>query len=171
MSFVDENTIFELRDEEKGVLWRFIDALIRNAKGDAREELQLVFQSSSSLHGIAQDMQEKDDITKSDLKWLHNALKDYGNVPFTPLSSDLSPPLANDAGQEPMDGLCPLAKEVGNHEGYKVFFYEGDGPAHVQTKYGIYQANLEEFCRDHNVIIVHDDEDYKERLIDALSSS
>ena len=169
MPFVDESTILELRDEEKGVLWRFVDAITRDDRSGAKAELQLVFQSSAGLHDIVQLMQEKKDITKSDLKWLHDKLKDYGTVPFIPLHSDLSPPRAvNDDGQEPMDGLCRLSKEVGNFTGYKVIFYEGDGPAHVQTKYGIYSVNLEEFARDHNVIIIHDDEDYKERLIEDL---
>eukprot|EP00438_Fugacium_kawagutii_P014331 Skav232175 [mRNA] locus=scaffold4749:111877:113532:+ [translate_table: standard] len=66
----------------------------------------------------------------------------------------------------PMDGLCQLADEAGDFMGYKVIFYDGDGAPHVQTNYGIYQVNLEEFCRDQNVLIVHDDEDYKERLIE-----
>eukprot|EP00434_Breviolum_minutum_P001292 symbB.v1.2.001135.t1/scaffold62.1/size503095/1 len=68
----------------------------------------------------------------------------------------------------PSDGLCLLKDEVGSFEGYKVFYLDGDGDAHVATAYGCYQVNLEEFSRNHNVLILHDDECYKESLVKDL---
>lgn len=68
----------------------------------------------------------------------------------------------------PSDGLCLLKDEVGSFEGYKVFYFDGDGDAHVATAYGCYQINLEQFSRNHNVVIIHDDECYKENLVKDL---
>ena len=70
------------------------------------------------------------------------------------------------------DGHRPLLEVVDEHEGYQVFFYDGDGPAHVATPCGMWQPeNFEPFCRDNNVIIIHDDEYYKERLVFELSNT
>lgn len=45
---------------------------------------------------------------------------------------------------------------------------DGSGDAHVSTYYGLYAIDLNEFSRDDNVIIIHDDEHYKEELIEKL---
>lgn len=135
----------------------------RDARIDAPNDI-IVFQDNRQCSKVqkVECLQCDDDyvvlryIMKSDFE------AEAGDYTPEPMASSTS------ASDHPSDGLCLLSQEVGNFEGYKVFFMDGSGDALVSTHYGSYAIDLNEFCRDHNVLIIHDNEDYKEELIGKL---